>query len=129
MCGASPQGAGSTPLLCRFRRMWTPGRSVASVPPTLLHFVKLVRQAVMLVGLVVALSALEINTGPPLALIGGAAFVVGLSLQSTLADSSVNFVVRPWTKTADYWTVYWDVTREVKRQFDAARFDRFAKEP
>jgi len=195
--------------------------------------VKFVRQAVMLVGLVVALSALEINTSPLLALIGGAAFVVGLSLQGTLAnfahgllilayrpfdegdvidaggvsgivqsmnmlsttirtpdnktvivpnakiggdtitnatgsdtrrvdltfgigydsdidqaqavlerivaehpavlrdpapvirlhelaDSSVNFVVRPWTKTADYWTVYWDVTREVKRQFDAA---------
>lgn len=36
-----------------------------------------------------------------------------------LADSSVNFICRPWTKPADYWTVYWDVTREVKRRFDA----------
>ena len=36
-----------------------------------------------------------------------------------LADSSVNFVVRPWVKTADYWDVYWDVTRQVKEQFDA----------
>ncbi|MHC4324544.1 MAG: mechanosensitive ion channel family protein [Planctomycetota bacterium] len=36
-----------------------------------------------------------------------------------LADSSVNFVCRPWTKTADYWTVYWDVTRSVKERFDA----------
>jgi small conductance mechanosensitive channel len=36
-----------------------------------------------------------------------------------LADSSVNFVCRPWVKPADYWTVYWDVTREVKRRFDA----------
>ena len=36
-----------------------------------------------------------------------------------LADSSVNFVVRPWSKTADYWQVYWDVTREVKKRFDA----------
>ena len=35
-----------------------------------------------------------------------------------LADSSVNFVVRPWTKTGDYWTVYWDITREVKMRFD-----------
>ena len=35
-----------------------------------------------------------------------------------LADSSVNFVCRPWTKTSDYWTVYWDVTRQVKEQFD-----------
>lgn len=36
-----------------------------------------------------------------------------------LADSSVNFICRPWVKTADYWTVYWDVTRAVKEQFDA----------
>lgn len=36
-----------------------------------------------------------------------------------LADSSVNFVVRPWVKTDDYWDVYWDVTREVKERFDA----------
>jgi small conductance mechanosensitive channel len=37
-----------------------------------------------------------------------------------LADSSVNFVCRPWSKTSDYWTVYWDVTRQVKERFDAA---------
>jgi len=36
-----------------------------------------------------------------------------------LADSSVNFICRPWTKTSDYWTVYWDVTRAVKERFDA----------
>lgn len=36
-----------------------------------------------------------------------------------LADSSVNFIVRPWAKTADYWQVFWDVTREVKKRFDA----------
>jgi small conductance mechanosensitive channel len=35
-----------------------------------------------------------------------------------LADSSVNFICRPWVKTADYWTVYWDITREVKERFD-----------
>ncbi len=35
-----------------------------------------------------------------------------------LADSSVNFVVRPWTKTEDYWTVYWDLHRQVKDRFD-----------
>lgn len=35
-----------------------------------------------------------------------------------LADSSVNFICRPWVKTADYWTVYWDVTRAVKEEFD-----------
>ena len=36
-----------------------------------------------------------------------------------LADSSVNFAVRPWVKTEDYWDVYWDVTRTVKERFDA----------
>ena len=36
-----------------------------------------------------------------------------------LGESSVDFVVRPWVQTDDYWTVYWDVTREVKRRFDA----------
>ena len=36
----------------------------------------------------------------------------------TLGDSSVNFIVRPWTKTDDYWDVYWDLTREVKLRFD-----------
>lgn len=36
----------------------------------------------------------------------------------TLGDSSVNFVVRPWVKTNDYWDVYWDITREVKLRFD-----------
>ena len=35
-----------------------------------------------------------------------------------LGDSSVNFICRPWVKTADYWTVYWDVTRTVKERFD-----------
>jgi len=195
--------------------------------------VSFVRQATMLVGLVVAASALEINVNPILALIGGAAFVIGLALQGTLAnfahgllilayrpydvgdvidaggvsgivdsmnmlstkirtfdnkvmivpnskiggdtitnasasdtrrvdltfgigygddtekakailerilaehplilkdpapvvklhqlaDSAVNFVVRPWTKGGDYWTVYWDVTAAVKREFDRA---------
>jgi small conductance mechanosensitive channel len=38
---------------------------------------------------------------------------------SELADSSVNFIVRPWTNTGDYWTVYWDLQRAVKEAFDA----------
>jgi len=37
---------------------------------------------------------------------------------NTLADSSVNFNVRPWCKTSDYWTVYNQVTEQVKRRFD-----------
>ena len=36
-----------------------------------------------------------------------------------LADSSVNFICRPWVKPENYWDVYWDITREVKRRFDA----------
>jgi len=36
-----------------------------------------------------------------------------------LADSSVNFICRPWSKTNDYWDVYWDITRQVKEEFDA----------
>jgi len=38
----------------------------------------------------------------------------------TLGESSLDFIVRPWVKAADYWTVYWDVTRAVKERFDAA---------
>ena len=190
-----------------------------------------VKQVVLLIGLVVAASALEINISPLLAAIGGAAFVIGLALQGTLSnfasgliilgyrpfdvgdvieaagitgivdsmnlistkirtfdnkvmivpnnkiatdtitnatasetrrvdmifgigydadversrgilesivnnhelvlkdppaviqlnelgDSSVNFICRPWTKAGDYWTVFWDVTRQVKEEFD-----------
>jgi small conductance mechanosensitive channel len=35
-----------------------------------------------------------------------------------LADSSVNFVCRPWVNTADYWDVYFDLTEAVKKAFD-----------
>lgn len=38
---------------------------------------------------------------------------------SELADSSVNFVVRPWVKTGDYWNVYFDLTEKIKLAFDA----------
>ncbi len=37
-----------------------------------------------------------------------------------LAESSVNFVCRPWVNGEDYWTVHWDLTRQVKEAFDAA---------
>jgi len=36
-----------------------------------------------------------------------------------LGESSVDFVVRPWVRTEDYWDVYWDITRAVKMRFDA----------
>jgi small conductance mechanosensitive channel len=35
-----------------------------------------------------------------------------------LADSSVNFVVRVWVKTADFWNVFFDITEKVKLAFD-----------
>jgi small conductance mechanosensitive channel len=37
---------------------------------------------------------------------------------SELADSSVNFVVRPWVNSADYWPVLFDITEKVKLEFD-----------
>jgi small conductance mechanosensitive channel len=37
---------------------------------------------------------------------------------SELADSSVNFIVRPWAKTADYWGVKFDLTESIKKRFD-----------
>jgi small conductance mechanosensitive channel len=37
---------------------------------------------------------------------------------SELADSSVNFVVRPWVNKADYWQVRFDLTRKIKESFD-----------
>ena len=39
-------------------------------------------------------------------------------LVSELGDSSVNFNVRPWVNTADYWNVYFDVHEQIKKKFD-----------
>jgi len=36
-----------------------------------------------------------------------------------LADSSVNFVVRPWVESSDYWGVYMDTHEAIKKAFDA----------
>lgn len=37
-----------------------------------------------------------------------------------LGDNSVNFICRPWVSTENYWTVYWDLMRQVKEEFDEA---------
>lgn len=37
-----------------------------------------------------------------------------------LADSSVNFAVRPWVNAADYWDVYFDLTENAKLALDEA---------
>ena len=39
---------------------------------------------------------------------------------SELGDSSVNFAVRPWCNSADYWGVYFDIHEKVKLEFDKA---------
>ncbi|MDX1352115.1 MAG: mechanosensitive ion channel [Thiomicrorhabdus sp.] len=39
---------------------------------------------------------------------------------SELGDNSVNFVVRPWVNSGDYWKVYWDMNESVKLAFDEA---------
>lgn len=40
-----------------------------------------------------------------------------------LADSSVNFAVRPWCNSENYWTVYFEVTEQVKEALDAANIE------
>ena len=35
-----------------------------------------------------------------------------------LGDSSVNFFVRPWVKSPDYWGVKFDLTEAIKKRFD-----------
>jgi small conductance mechanosensitive channel len=36
-----------------------------------------------------------------------------------LADSSVDFAVRPWVKVDDYWAVFFDLNEAIKKRFDA----------
>ena len=38
---------------------------------------------------------------------------------ANLGDSSVEFVIRPWVNSADYWSVKFDFTKAVKEKFDA----------
>jgi small conductance mechanosensitive channel len=39
---------------------------------------------------------------------------------SELADSSVNFVVRPWVNTSDYWPTYFSLVENIKLALDDA---------
>jgi small conductance mechanosensitive channel len=56
----------------------------------------------------------EMASSHPLALKSPALTIEVLSL----GDSSVNIGCRPWVKTADYWSVYWELTKDVKMRFD-----------
>ena len=38
---------------------------------------------------------------------------------ANLGDSSVEFVIRPWVNSADYWSVKFDFTKAVKEKFDS----------
>ncbi|MGD8352744.1 MAG: mechanosensitive ion channel [Pseudomonadota bacterium] len=35
-----------------------------------------------------------------------------------LADSSVNFAMRPWVPTSEYWNIYWDTMEKIKLRLD-----------
>lgn len=66
--------------------------------------VKSVRRAVFVLGIIVALSALELNIGPLLAMIGAAGFIVAFALQDTLgnfASGIMILVYRPFD-TGDF---------------------------
>lgn len=41
----------------------------------------------------------------------------------TLADSSINFKVRVWTDTPNYWAVYFDLTETIKETFDSEKIE------
>lgn len=36
-----------------------------------------------------------------------------------LGDNAVIFTFRTWVNTADYWSVYFDLTEKVRKEFDA----------
>lgn len=42
---------------------------------------------------------------------------------SEMADSSVNFVARPWVRAEDYWATRWALTRTLKEELEAAGLD------
>ncbi len=57
----------------------------------------------------------ELLTSDPRVLTDPAPFV----FVQELGDSSVNFAVRPWVKSEDYWTLQWDLPERIKMRFDA----------
>jgi small conductance mechanosensitive channel len=45
-------------------------------------------------------------------------FVIIAADERVLADSSVNFLVRPWVNSSDYWALLWETNEKVKQTFD-----------
>jgi small conductance mechanosensitive channel len=66
------------------------------------------RQAKQLLQDIIAADERVLADPPPIIVVG------------ELADSSVNILVRPWVKSADYWGVFWGTTEAVKLKFDEA---------
>ncbi|MCL1143963.1 mechanosensitive ion channel family protein [Shewanella gaetbuli] len=48
------------------------------------------------------------------------AYTIGLA---ELADSSINFVVRPWVNTSDYWPARFEIIEQIKNALDAAEIE------
>jgi len=44
-------------------------------------------------------------------------------LLTELGDSSINFAVRSWVKSSDYWTVYTQVLEQTKEALDNAKIE------
>jgi small conductance mechanosensitive channel len=68
---------------------------VAGATSELLHrfLVRAARRATIIVGIIVGLTALEVNVGPLLAVIGAMGFVVGFALQSTLSNFASGLMI------------------------------------
>ncbi|QIR14051.1 mechanosensitive ion channel family protein [Shewanella aestuarii] len=47
-------------------------------------------------------------------------YTIGLA---ELADSSINFVVRPWVNNGDYWPARFEVLEQIKNALDAAEIE------
>ncbi|GAA0790079.1 MULTISPECIES: mechanosensitive ion channel family protein [Pseudomonadati] len=47
-------------------------------------------------------------------------YTIGLA---ELAESSINFVVRPWVSTGDYWPARFEVLEQIKNALDAAEIE------
>jgi small conductance mechanosensitive channel len=95
--------------------------------------------------IIAAINQIGVQTTSLIAIMGAAGLAVGLALQGSLANfaagvlivmfrpyrvgdfveaagiagSSVNFALRPWVKSADYWGVKFELTEAIKKRFDS----------
>lgn len=91
------------------------------VDKTLANFCRNLCYVIILVFVAIAaLNKLGVETTSFAVVVGAVALAIGFALQTVceLAESSVNFAVRPWAKTDDYWQVYFEVTEQIKIDLD-----------